>query len=50
MVDVRPLDAIVYNQAKVDIKDVIAPPYDVITNDEQSMLYERSKYNIVRLS
>lgn len=49
MVDVKPLNAIVYNQNKVDIKDVIAPPYDVITNEEQQRLYERSKYNIVRL-
>ncbi len=49
MVDVQPLNAIVYNQEKVDINSVIAPPYDVITNEEQQKLYERSKYNIVRL-
>lgn len=49
MVDVQPLNAIVYNQEKVDINNVIAPPYDVITNEEQQKLYERSKYNIVRL-
>lgn len=49
MVEVKPLDAIVYNQEKVDIKDVIAPPYDVILADEQARLYERSPYNIVRL-
>ena len=33
MVDVRPLDAIVYNQEKVNMADVIAPPYDVILDD-----------------
>lgn len=49
MVDVRPLNAIVYNQKKVNINDCVAPPYDVITNEEQQKLYERSKYNIVRL-
>ncbi len=49
MVEVQPLNAIVYNQEKVNINDCIAPPYDVITNDEQQKLYERSKYNIVRL-
>ena len=49
MVEVKPLDALVYNQKKVDIKDVIAPPYDVITNEEQQKLYDRSDYNIVRL-
>ncbi len=49
MVEVRPLDGIVYNQAKVKINDCFAPPYYVITNEEQQKLYERSKYNIVRL-
>ena len=49
MVEVQPLNAIVYNQEKVDINKVIAPPYDVITNEEQQKLYERSPYNIVRL-
>jgi len=49
MVEVQPLDGIVYNQKKVDINDCVAPPYDVITTDEQQKLYERSKYNIVRL-
>ncbi len=49
MVEVQPLDAVVYNQEKVDINKVIAPPYDVITNEEQQKLYERSPYNIVRL-
>ena len=43
MVEVRPLDGIVYNQAKVKINDCFAPPYDVITNEEQQKLYERSK-------
>ena len=47
MVEVQPLDAVVYNQEKVDINKVIAPPYDVITNEEQQKLYERSPYNIV---
>lgn len=49
MVEVQPLNAIIYNQQKIDIKDVIAPPYDVITKDEQKRLYEKSPYNIVRL-
>ena len=45
----QPINAIVYNQNKVDIKDVIAPPYDVIDSDYQDDLYARSPYNIVRL-
>ena len=49
MVKVLPLKGIVYNQEKVNIADVIAPPYDVISSDEQEKLYQASPYNIVRL-
>lgn len=49
ILDIKPLEAIVYNQEKVDIKEVIAPPYDVITSDYQDELYKKSPYNIVRL-
>ena len=45
----QPINAIVYNQNEVDIRDVIAPPYDVIDSDYQDDLYARSPYNIVRL-
>lgn len=33
----------------VPLSDVIAPPYDVISPDEQDRLYARSPYNVVRL-
>lgn len=49
MVEVRPLNAIVYNQEKVNMNDVIAPPYDVILDDYREELYQRSPYNIVKL-
>lgn len=49
MVEVKPLNAIVYNQEKVDMNDVIAPPYDVILDDYREELYKRSPYNIVKL-
>lgn len=49
MVEVKPLNAIVYNQDKVNMNDVIAPPYDVILDDYQDELYKRSPYNIVKL-
>lgn len=49
MVEVRPLNAIVYNQEKVKMDDVIAPPYDVILDDYREELYSRSPYNIVKL-
>lgn len=49
MVEVKPLNAIVYNQEKVDMNNVIAPPYDVILDDYREELYRRSPYNIVKL-
>ncbi len=49
MVEVKPLNPIVYNQEKVDMNDVIAPPYDVILDDYREELYKRSPYNIVKL-
>lgn len=47
--EIQPINAIIYNQEEVNIKDVIAPPYDVITSDYQQELYSKSPYNIVRL-
>ena len=49
MVEVKPLNAIVYNQEKVNMDDVIAPPYDVILDDYREELHKRSDYNIVKL-
>lgn len=49
MVKVAPLKGITYNFDKVNISDVIAPPYDVISSEEQDKLYNKSPYNIVRL-
>jgi len=49
MVDVKPLNGIVYNQEKVNMKDVIAPPYDVILDDYRDELYARSPFNVVKL-
>ncbi len=47
--EVLPLNAIVYNQEKIKMEDVIAPPYDVIDSKYQQNLYDKSPYNIVRL-
>ncbi len=47
--EILPINAIVYNQEKVKMEDVVAPPYDVIDDKYQDELYERSAYNIVRL-
>ncbi|PWL76861.1 hypothetical protein DBY21_05895, partial [Candidatus Gastranaerophilales bacterium] len=48
-IEIKPLNAIVYNQEKVKINEVIAPPYDVISEKYRDELYERSPYNITRL-
>ncbi len=48
-VEIKPINAIIYNQDKVKMDDVIAPPYDVISSEYQSELYARSPYNFVRL-
>lgn len=49
MPDIRPFRAVVYNTQKVQLNNVIAPPYDVISADQQTELYERDQHNIVRL-
>ncbi len=43
--------ALRYNPAQItDLSAVIAPPYDVITAEEQARLYGASPYNVVRLT
>ena len=47
---VEPLRALLYNQDRIgDLREVVAPPYDLIGADRQNELYDRSPYNIVRL-
>lgn len=48
-IEVKPLNAIVYNQEKVNMTDVIAPPYDVISEKYRDELKNRSDYNFVNL-
>ncbi len=47
--EIKPINAIIYNQDIVDIQNVTAPPYDVITNQYCDELYNKDPYNIVRL-
>lgn len=49
MPEILPFKGLLYNQTKVTIDDVIAPPYDVISTDYQQKLYERHQHNVVRL-
>jgi uncharacterized protein (DUF1015 family) len=50
MVRIAPFRGVFYNQKKVrDLSKVIAPPYDVISKEEQEKLYKKSPHNFVRL-
>lgn len=50
MVRINAFTGITYNFNKFSIlKDLIAPPYDVISPKYQSDLYDKSPYNVVRL-
>ena len=50
MIRIAPFRALCYSHKKVkDLSKVIAPPYDVISKDEQDKLYKKSAYNFVRL-
>jgi uncharacterized protein (DUF1015 family) len=48
MADIRPFRALRYT-ALADPALAIAPPYDVISPDDQAALYERSPHNVVRI-
>jgi len=48
--EVKPFKAFRFNKAVVgDVGGCISPPYDVISEDQQKKLYDKSKYNIVRI-
>lgn len=49
MPEIIPFRGVLYNQSKVNIDDVVAPPYDVISPEQQQKLYERNPYNVIRL-
>ena len=50
MVAIAPFRALRYNLERVgDLSAVVAPPYDVISPEQQAQLHAASPYNIVRL-
>ncbi len=50
MAQIRPFRAIRYNLAAVgDLQKVVAPPYDVISPEQQTLLHLQSPYNAVHL-
>ena len=49
LAEVKPFKGVRYNLEKVKIEEVVAPPYDVISNKARRLLLDRNPYNVVRL-
>ncbi|MFO8083978.1 MAG: DUF1015 domain-containing protein [Desulfobacterales bacterium] len=50
MAEIVPFKGILYNPEKIhDFSDVVAPPYDVISPQEQEQLHQRHPNNVIRL-
>lgn len=50
MAEISPFQGVRYNQdAITNLEEVICPPYDVISPDDQLRYYKRSEYNIIHL-
>ena len=50
MAEIAPFRGLRYNQEKIpDLAQVVIPPYDVISPEEQKVFHERSPYNFIRL-
>jgi uncharacterized protein (DUF1015 family) len=48
MTVVRPFRAVRYDPARVELSQVIVPPYDVIAGDERSSFFDRDPHNAIR--
>lgn len=49
MAEIIPFRGLLYDVSKVSIGEVVAPPYDIITDERRESLYRQSPYNIVRI-
>src|SRR3989338_9335190 len=50
MLSIKPFRAVHYNQEKIkDFRQVVCPPYDVISPEEQDHLHELSPYNFIHI-
>ena len=49
MSDVRPFRALRYDPARVDLAQVLVPPYDVISAADRARLYDRCEHSAIRL-
>ena len=51
MATIRPFRALRYDENRAGpLADLVAPPYDVITDDQREAYRQRSPYNVVRLT
>jgi uncharacterized protein (DUF1015 family) len=50
MADVQGFRAVRYSGAAGPLADLVAPPYDAISQEERERLYTRSPYNVVHLT
>ncbi len=48
MADIRPFRALRYDSS-LDLSEIVCPPFDTISREQQRDLYERSPYNAVRI-
>jgi len=50
MAEIAPFRGLLYNQGKIpDLAQVLVPPYDVISPEEQKAFHDKSPYNFIRL-
>ena len=50
MPEIAPLKGLLYNQKLIgNMDEVITPPFDVISPEEQEMYHKRHPYNMIRL-
>ncbi len=49
MVEIKPFRGWRYNPERVRLEDVLAPPYDVVTPEEQKLYLQKSPYNVFHL-
>lgn len=50
MADAQPFRAVRYSGAAGVLADLVAPPYDTVTEEERAILYTRSPFNVVHLT
>lgn len=50
MADVKPFRAVRYAGAAGSLADLVAPPYDAVSDEERAALFTRSPYNVVHVT